>query len=192
MVCVWSVTAGQRVRDLLSEAQDLLRNRQPDGDLEVVFEQALELLVAREKRKKFGQTDKPRTRAVARPAKHSRYIPPDVRRLVYERDGGQCRFISPDGQRCSARGTLEFHHQHTPYGRGGVISVENICLMCRPHNALLAERDFGREYMRARIARSRLKGDPLSELKVPRIFSSEQIAAISIGCESSLIKTHRL
>ena len=121
----------------------------------MIFEQALELLVAREKRKKFGQTDKPRTKAVARPAEHSRYVSPDLRRKVYARDGGQCRFVGRDGQRCSARDWLEFHHDGIPYGRGGVTSVDNVCLMCRAHNALLAERAYGREFMRGRIAGSR-------------------------------------
>ena len=33
------------------------------------------------------------------------------------------------------------------YGRGGPPSVENLQLMCPAHNALLAEREFGRERM---------------------------------------------
>ena len=112
-------TASQRVRDLLTEAQDLLRNRIPDGDLEPIFEQALELLVAREKKRQFGHTDKPRAKPEAAPTEPSRYVANDVRREVYARDGGQCCFIGPDGQRCSARGRLEYDHEK-PHAQAGL------------------------------------------------------------------------
>jgi 5-methylcytosine-specific restriction endonuclease McrA len=143
-------SAGQHVRDLLDEAQNLLRARHPDGDLESIFEQALELLVAREKKRQFGQTDKPRTEPQARP-KHSRYIPRHVRREVYARDAGQCCFVGPDGRRCSARGRLEYDHSLKPYGRGGLTSAANLRLLCAAHNALLAEREYGPAFMRACI-----------------------------------------
>src|SRR4029077_5212388 len=68
---------------------------------------------------------------------------------------GQCCFVGPNGQRCSARGRLEYHHNGKPFGRGGLTSVENLCLMCHVHNALLAEREYGRAFVRARIARER-------------------------------------
>ena len=161
-------TANQHVRDLLSEAQELLRTRHPDGDLESVFEQALELLVAREKKKRFGQTDKPRVKRDVVVAKRSRYVPLDVRREVYARDGGQCCFIGPDGQRCTARSRLEFDHVK-PYGLGGLTSAATVRLMCRVHNALLAERAYGRAFIRQRIARKR-------KLRMERSSSRNSVA----------------
>jgi len=77
----------------------------------------------------------------------SRYVPRSVLREVYARDGGQCTFVSADGQRCAARGLLEFHHHHTPFALGGAATVDNLRLMCPAHNALQAERDYGREFM---------------------------------------------
>jgi len=60
--------------------------------------------------------------------------------------------VSPDGTRCRARGNLEFHHI-VPFARGGEATLENICLMCRAHNEkLIAERDYGREFVKRRIA----------------------------------------
>jgi hypothetical protein len=44
------------------------------------------------------------------------------------------------------RNRLQFHHRH-PFGLGGEHSVGNIRLMCRAHNAYLAECDYGREAM---------------------------------------------
>ena len=43
---------------------------------------------------------------------------------------------------------------------GGLPSVRNLRLMCRSHNALLAERSYGRAFMLARIAQKRTTGDP--------------------------------
>jgi len=68
------------------------------------------------------------------------------------RDGARCTYESPDGKRCEQRGRLELHHEQ-PFGRGGPATVENIRVLCSSHNQLLAERDYGRGFMRARIER---------------------------------------
>jgi hypothetical protein len=76
-----------------------------------------------------------------------RYIPREVVRAVFARDLGRCRFVGDNGRRCDARGLLELHHHDVTYARGGEASVENLRLMCRCHNALLAERDYGARYL---------------------------------------------
>ena len=81
----------------------------------------------------------------------SRYIPRKVLREVYARDGGQCTFVSRDGRRCTARGFLELHHHETTFARGGEATVDNLRLTCRAHNALLAERDYGRGVMQDKV-----------------------------------------
>jgi hypothetical protein len=112
-------TANQRLHDKLKQAQELLRHQLPSGDIAVVFERALDLLIAQRKKQLYGQTDKPRAQPADKPRNEdSRHIPHAVRREVLARDGEQCSFVSSDGQRCQARGRLEFHHQ-TPYARGG-------------------------------------------------------------------------
>jgi hypothetical protein len=150
-------SAGQRVRDLLQEAQDLYRSQLPNGDIEVLVERALVLLVAERKKQLFAQTDKPR-RSSAEGAStskpHSRHIASATKRRVYLRDEGRCRFVSPTGERCCARSRLEFHHVRA-FGRGGPSTEENIVLFCRAHNALLAERDYSREHIQHCIRTSR-------------------------------------
>jgi 5-methylcytosine-specific restriction endonuclease McrA len=74
----------------------------------------------------------------------ARHIPAAIRRAVYQRDGGRCRYLGPGGRRCDDRHRLEYHHVH-PFGRGGAHAIENIVLMCRTHNLYLAERDYGAE-----------------------------------------------
>ena len=83
----------------------------------------------------------------------SRYVPAAVKRVVYERDGGQCTFVDKSGRRCSAREGLEFHHAW-PYGRGSDHSPDIVCLMCRSHNLYLAELEYGEATM-ARYRKSR-------------------------------------
>jgi hypothetical protein len=112
-------TANQRLHAKLKQAQELLRHQVPSGDVAVVFERALDLLIAERKKQLFAQTTKPRTPPADKPRKpDSRHISHAIRREVLAREGEQCSFVSPDGRRCGARGRLEFHHR-MPYARGG-------------------------------------------------------------------------
>lgn len=76
----------------------------------------------------------------------TRYIPARVRRAVWERDQGQCTFVTLAGHRCSARRFLEFDHVE-PVARGGRATVEGLRLRCRAHNQYAAEQTFGVEFM---------------------------------------------
>lgn len=53
-------TAGRAFRDKLCEAQDLMRHRVPDGNLETILEAALELLIEQVKKERFAVGRKPR------------------------------------------------------------------------------------------------------------------------------------
>jgi hypothetical protein len=55
--------------------------------------------------------------------------------------------VEESGRRCTERNHLEFHHNHRPYSRGGDHHPSNIQLVCRTHNAYMAERDYGKEVM---------------------------------------------
>jgi hypothetical protein len=85
----------------------------------------------------------------------SRYVPRAVRRAVVAREGERCCFMSADGRRCAERGALQFDHRNRAFARGGEARVENLQLLCRVHNRLMAEREFGRELVRVRIAARR-------------------------------------
>ncbi len=67
-----------------------------------------------------------------------------------ERVGNRCRFVDELGRRCSERLRLEFHHVY-PYGKGGDHNVGNVCLLCRAHNRLLAEIDYGEAAVRRHL-----------------------------------------
>jgi HNH endonuclease len=124
----------------LQRAQALLRHVVPSGDLPTIFNRALTLLVAELERTKLSAT-----RRGVRPSRPSadgsRHIPAAVKRAVWARDGGRCRFVGSHG-RCAEQGGLEFHHV-VPFAEGGTATVENIELRCRSHNKYEAEQWFG-------------------------------------------------
>jgi hypothetical protein len=86
-------------------------------------------------------------------------LPAAVRKAVWERDGGQCTFVSEKGKRCESCTRLEFDHVE-PVARGGQASVGGIRLRCRAHDQYSAERAFGSEFMQGKRqeARARMAG----------------------------------
>ena len=140
-------TASAELKDMLERLQALMRSSVPDGDLGQIIEEAVTEKLERLEAKRFGKTKKPRkslSRTDTRPK--SRHIPAAVRRAVERRDGGRCTFKNGKGRRCTKRHDLEFHHRK-PYGFGGDHSPDNLTLMCRTHNNLTAEHDYGKEVM---------------------------------------------
>jgi hypothetical protein len=124
------LTMSRETHDKLRRAQDLLRHSIVDGDLVAVLDKALTVLLRDLERTKFAATDRPRPGRGAN--SRSRRIPAVVRRSVWNRDGGRCRFSGPAG-RCADTSRLEFHHV-VPFAVGGETSVKNIELRCRAHN----------------------------------------------------------
>jgi len=152
-------TAGVELRDKLLRLQALMRPSVPDGDLARIIDQAVTEKLERMEAKRFGKTRKPRkTLADTNTKPSSRNVPAAIRRTVHGRDDGQCTYVDTGGRRCPARVYLEFHHHDQPFGRGGEHSPGNVRLMCRTHNALLAERDYGTE----RMSRYRRSGETMS------------------------------
>jgi hypothetical protein len=133
-------TGSARMRGMLREAQDLLGHAIPTGDVAQVFERALTVLVAQLKRRKFGQTSRPRAGRARNDA--SRDVPAAVRREVSARDAESCAFVAAEGRRCGERRFLEFHHVQ-PYAAGGRATTDNIELRCRAHNGHEVDRFFG-------------------------------------------------
>ena len=134
------VTLSEETRDKLRQALDLLGHAIPSGDTAEVLDRALTLLLEDLARKKFAATERPGASRGVTP--DSRHVPAAVKRAVWLRDGGACVFVSPGGRRCRARRLLEFHHR-MPYAAGGPMTVENLELLCKSHNAWEAERFFG-------------------------------------------------
>jgi hypothetical protein len=137
------LTIGGDTLEKLRLAKDILRHAIRSGDEGEIIDRALTMLLADLAKKKFAATERPGpSRGVAiGPGEgaalgeliESRYIPAEVKRVVFVRDLGRCAFVSKDGRRCHERGCLEFHHVR-PYAEGGLPTVDNIELRCRGHN----------------------------------------------------------
>ena len=138
------VSISGAVNDKLRRAQELLSHALPSGNVEQVLERALDSLIERLEKRKFGNANAPPRQGGTR-----RAIPSQIRALVYKRDGGRCTKVYEDGRRCEATTRLEFDHI-VPLAKGGRTTVENLRLLCRPHNQAEAERAFGREFMESK------------------------------------------
>jgi hypothetical protein len=134
-------TVGPETEEQLRRLQDLLRGEIPDGDPGAIFARALPLLLREVEKRKFAATTKPRPGRGTKAG--SRHVPAEVERKTWQREGGQCGYVSKDGRRCTERSYLEFHHAKEPYALGGEATVENISLRCRAHNVYEAELIFG-------------------------------------------------
>jgi len=172
-------TASAELHRKLEQAQELLSHSVPGGDLAQLFERALDELIHKELKRRTG-TGKPRKRRELKP--DSRSIPVEVARAVWERDAGQCTFVDPEGRRCKERRFLTFEHD-LPFALGGLPTVDNLCLLCKPHNFHTARQVFGEEFIaekRARRAKRDKPAEPDSPQK-PDVFSKVLFALCNLG-----------
>jgi hypothetical protein len=138
------------MREKLELARDLMRHANPEGEIAVVLERALDALIAGLQKKKQGRTDRPHEKP--RLASDTR-VTRSARREVVARDGWRCSFVANDGQRCSTGAFLEFDHR-TPKGRGGSSHPKNLRLLCRAHNRWAAEIAYGKAQVSRAISSS--------------------------------------
>ena len=128
---------------LFDEARMLLGPELRSGDPASVVRHALKVLVARLHKRRNAP---PRPR---KSAPKGRHIPLEIQRVVWDRDGGQCTFVSDSGHRCEARANLQFDHIQ-PYARGGAGTVDNLRIRCHTHNQYAARLAFGEGYVEGR------------------------------------------
>jgi hypothetical protein len=144
-------TASAELKEKLERAGDLMRHTNPKGELSVLVERALDLLLAKLEKQRLAKVTRPR---VAKPDPNTRrgYVARAVRREVFERDGERCAFVDPSGRRCESRTWLELDHR-VPRALRGADDVSNLSVRCRAHNRLAAEELFGREHMDRKVSK---------------------------------------
>ena len=134
------------------------------GDVAQLLERALDALIDRCEKRKFGGSRAAVSRIrrsfpslgtgkALEGAKPLRPSPRPARRVGAR--PGQCTFLSAAGRRCAARRFLEFDHVE-PVARGGRATIEGMRLRCRAHNQYEAERVFGAGFMDRKRHEARL------------------------------------
>jgi hypothetical protein len=154
-------TASRELRGKLERARDLMRHRNPSGDLAVVIERGVDALLAKLEKERLGRSVRPHRnpRRATKPR-----VTAAKRREVFARDGERCTFVSEDGQRCPSTTLLEIDHIE-PRALGGGDEASNLRVLCRRHNRLRAEEVFGKEHVTAcASSRHRESVDPDVEL----------------------------
>lgn len=136
-------TASEEFRNKIKRLEALMPGNDLAGIVDMAVTEKLECLEA----KRYGKVKKPNKNLEdADTSPGVRGIAAPVKRFVRKRDNDQCTFVTENGRRCSERDALEFHHDE-PYALGGDRSAANIRLMCRAHNMLMAEVDYGKDVM---------------------------------------------
>jgi hypothetical protein len=182
-------TASAELREKLERCLDLSSHANPRRDLGFVIERAVDLLLTKLEKERLGKAERPRSQTKVRhragapsndtpgaetpntppPSEglESRHVPNAVRRLVFERDGDRCAYVSPEGHRCDATAFLELDHV-VPHALGGGFEPENLRVRCRAHNRLWAEQTFGRAHVERAVHFRQRKccGTPKDELRV--------------------------
>jgi 5-methylcytosine-specific restriction endonuclease McrA len=133
--------AEEALANKVKRAKEVLRHKYPEGKLEDVMGEALDLFLKMKDPIRQGErrrkTVELRTRASVQkhPVKQiaqtpSRYIPAKIRQEVYLRDQAQCSYISKEGKKCHERGGLELDHIQA-FALGGPNTVGNLRLLCK-------------------------------------------------------------
>jgi 5-methylcytosine-specific restriction endonuclease McrA len=157
----------RRFLEKLEAARDALSHAKPGADAEAILEAGLDLILARQAKRR-GQVEKPRRpRSDAKPTSapvELATVPADVRRAVWARDQGRCQWRLDSGHICGSTHRLELDHI-VLRSRGGPSTVENLRILCERHNKLAARLVLGERWMGRYLkpARERGAGQPRGE-----------------------------
>ena len=148
-------SASEELTKKIQRAKEILRHKYPQGKIEDILNEALELLLEKKDperkihQKEVSQKEKETSQSMSLSPSDTgvkkRYIPEKIKQAVWKRDEGHCSYVSPDGKKCGEKNFLELDHVH-PWSLDGESTPENLRLLCRMHNQWRAEKTFGLEY----------------------------------------------
>jgi hypothetical protein len=137
------MTVTKTFLEKLESARKGQGHAQPGASAEKVLEAALDLLLARQAKRR-AEVNKPQQNP--RPARNPGHVPAAVKRAVWARDEGRCQFPLDSVGICGSTLRLEIDHIR-PLARGGQSTVANCRLACRFHNQLAARQVYGDDWM---------------------------------------------
>ena len=121
-----SLTFKKKSYEAILEAQTLLGHARPNADLAEVIEYLTQEFIKQRAKQK-----------------NTNGISANVRRVVFQRDKGECQFSGEAGKVCGSRIRLEVDHIQ-PRAMGGSDEIENLRCICQIHNLFRAEQTFGK------------------------------------------------
>jgi hypothetical protein len=148
------VTVPRRLLEKLAAARDALSHSNPNATDAEVLEVGLDLIIERH-RKRRGIGAKPRKPAAASqataaasppPPRRSRYVPAEIWRAVWARDGGHCVWPLEDGGICGSTHKLQLDHLDG-WALGGETTADRCRILCEGHNDRHARELYGDDHM---------------------------------------------
>jgi hypothetical protein len=136
------LTISGQTLEKLRRAKDMLGHAVPASDDDAILNRALTVLIDKLGRKKFAQTDKPRPGR--RRSLRARMPSAAVKRLVWKRDGGRCKYTAPDGHRCEETRRIVPHHLDPWVLAGSPDDPAAYELRCQRHNDYEGRLYFGK------------------------------------------------
>lgn len=137
------LTVSKRLLDKVAAARDALSHARPDAGTEEIIEVALDLLLAREARRRaLVATPRAGGPGPEVGAADPRAVPAAVEREVRLRDQHRCQWPLETGGVCGSTHRVELDHV-VPVAQGGRPTAANLRLLCRPHNELAARLALG-------------------------------------------------
>jgi hypothetical protein len=143
----------------LKKVRHALSHKIPGGRLEDVLHECIRVTLAKIEKRRRGAGKKASAKT---PLPGDPYVAAAVCGEVWDRDDGRCAFVGTTGRRCSSPYQVENHHRD-PSAKGGRSTAANVALFCRLHNALAAERDFGKHHVAGKIAEARARRRPAAD-----------------------------
>jgi hypothetical protein len=136
------VTVSRRFLAKLEAARAALSHSHPGASADEILESGLDLLIERHEKRK-GLVERPRREP---PPSKTDHVPAHVKRAVWKRDGGRCRWPVDGGGVCGSTHQVELDHV-VPRSRGGPPTIENTRCLCRVHNQYAARQVYGDAWM---------------------------------------------
>jgi hypothetical protein len=140
----YHLTVSKRFLEKLEAARDALSHSKPGATPEELLEAGLDLILAADAKRKAIVAKPRKTPPPA--ATDPDYVPAQVRRAVFRRDGGKCQYPLASGGICGSTYRVQLGHI-VARAKGGLPTKENLRCECEVHNQYRADLDFGTRFM---------------------------------------------
>lgn len=138
-------TASEQLKNKLQRAKEVMSHKYPNGQLEEIFEAALDELL---------EKNAPELKKIRKANKkcdpESPYIPRKMEKDAFAKANYRCQQVSACGRQCGSKKFLEVDHV-MPRAHGGLTVSNNLQVLCKAHNLQKARLDLGSDFIDRKI-----------------------------------------